>query len=373
MIVIFAGPTIRRDMDDSGLVADWRPPAVHGDLLRAMREPVEAVGLIDGCFGTTRAILHKEILFALRQQIRVYGAASMGALRAAELKRYGMRGVGTIFEGFASGELEDDDEVALIHGDASVNYLALSEPMVNIRSTLRAATAQGVVTRATADKLISNAKAAFFPDRSYTTLLAAGARLDVPASEVSALTDWLPTGRIDVKLSDARAMLKVMAREAAQESPQKTNFPFEDTSVWLELVRDALHRSVDRKDFHGQVLAILARRDESYESYRRAGLARVLAHDVARRSDLISDPDVLVRAAIRLRERHGLSETADVENWIRANDLSRADFVRMIEVEAAVAELEQTYSESVDLEVLDHLRVLGKYSGIRDARDFRAS
>ena len=42
----------------------------------------------------------------------------MGALRAAELHAFGMRGVGRIFEAFRDGELEDDDEVAVVHGPA---------------------------------------------------------------------------------------------------------------------------------------------------------------------------------------------------------------------------------------------------------------
>ena len=48
--------------------------------------------------------------------IHVYGAASIGALRAAELDAFGMRGIGRIYEDFREGVLEDDDEVAVLHG-----------------------------------------------------------------------------------------------------------------------------------------------------------------------------------------------------------------------------------------------------------------
>ena len=66
----------------------------------------------------------------------MFGAASMGALRAAELAAFGMEGVGAIFEAFREGVLEDDDEVAVIHGPAEFGYPVLSEAMVNIRRTL---------------------------------------------------------------------------------------------------------------------------------------------------------------------------------------------------------------------------------------------
>ena len=51
----------------------------------------------------------------MSQGIHVFGSASMGALRA-ELCPFGMVGVGRIFEAYRDGELEDDDEVAVIHG-----------------------------------------------------------------------------------------------------------------------------------------------------------------------------------------------------------------------------------------------------------------
>jgi hypothetical protein len=68
----------------------------------------------------------------MKQGVHVFGAASMGALRAAELAAFGLEGVGDIYEAFASGALEDDDE-------AEGGYRPLSEAMVNIRPTLQAA------------------------------------------------------------------------------------------------------------------------------------------------------------------------------------------------------------------------------------------
>ena len=61
------------------------------------------IGLIDGYFDGVPAVAHKEILWALDQGIRVLGAASMGALRAAELAPFGMEGVGAIWRDYADG------------------------------------------------------------------------------------------------------------------------------------------------------------------------------------------------------------------------------------------------------------------------------
>ena len=64
----------------------------------------------------------------------------MGALRAAELDAFGMRGVGQIYASYRCGQFilplgrtsahesfEDDDEVALLHAPDDMNYLAATE------------------------------------------------------------------------------------------------------------------------------------------------------------------------------------------------------------------------------------------------------
>jgi hypothetical protein len=91
----------------------WRPPAAYGDIIRAVIEfsPKQIV-LIDGVFHQSLAVYHKELVFALLEGIVCIGAASMGALRAAELWRYGMIGVGEIFEMYRAG-CEDDSLVAM--------------------------------------------------------------------------------------------------------------------------------------------------------------------------------------------------------------------------------------------------------------------
>ena len=70
----------------------------------ALERPV-AIGLIDGYFERVPSVSHKEILWAMSQGIVVIGAASMGALRAAELAPFGMLGVGLtgLMASFMSG------------------------------------------------------------------------------------------------------------------------------------------------------------------------------------------------------------------------------------------------------------------------------
>ena len=77
--------------------AEYRPPAKRGDILAAVADGADIIGLIDGVFHQDCAVAHREILAAVKKGIKVVGASSMGALRAAEMDTLGMTGVGKIY------------------------------------------------------------------------------------------------------------------------------------------------------------------------------------------------------------------------------------------------------------------------------------
>ncbi len=239
--VIFAGPSLP---PDAGLPPGVRrlPPAGLGDVYRAATtEPCpRAIGLIDGYFEAVPAPRHKEILWALSQGIHVLGAASLGALRAAELAAYGMEPVGPIARAYIEGAFLGqpfgaDDEVALLHGPAEIGYPALGEALVNMRATLAAAGERGVIAASTGKALVALAARRFFKQRDYPTLLADARAAGLPPDELDRLAGWLPKGRVDQKQADARELLARLA--ALQDAPPHVPcFSFEQTEDWLELV-----------------------------------------------------------------------------------------------------------------------------------------
>jgi hypothetical protein len=240
VIAVFVGPTLRAAELPAipGLVA--LPPVAQGDLYRTARRRPRAIGIIDGYFEGVPSVWHKEILWAMAQGIHVFGSASMGALRAAELCDFGMQGVGRIFEAYRAGTLppyagpfEDDDEVAVLHGPAETGYLALSEAMVNIRATLAKAARDGVIEPATRDALAALAKGLFYHDRRYDRLLELAAEARLPAADIAALRAWLPHGRVDQKRLDAQAMLAAMAALLASDAaPKQVDYALEWTEAW---------------------------------------------------------------------------------------------------------------------------------------------
>ncbi|WP_114394031.1 TfuA-like protein [Oleisolibacter albus] len=239
--IIFLGPTLPVSEARQVLPADYRPPVSQGDVLRAVMDQPAAIGIIDGYFENVPAVWHKEILFALDRGIPVFGAASMGALRAAELHGFGMVGVGAIFSAFLDGRLEDDDEVAVTHGPAELGYPLLSEAMVNIRRTLSDAHAAGVLSTPLRRHLECLAKAMPYKMRGYGSLLLRAKEAGVPGSELAGLRDWLPCGRADQKREDALDMLRTLGVEHPSGSQRpRPLFPFEHTVMWERAARSAL-------------------------------------------------------------------------------------------------------------------------------------
>src|SRR5208337_3602354 len=176
-IIVFLGPSLDREAAEAILPAEYRPPAKRGDLIRAAEDGATVIGLIDGVFHQESAVAHREILAALRKGVRVIGASSMGALRAAEMDTLGMVGIGEVYRMYKSGELESDDEVALVFDPET--GLTLSEPLINIRFTLREAARQGVLSAEDHDILFAAAKAVFYPQRTYRRIAeAAGDAID---------------------------------------------------------------------------------------------------------------------------------------------------------------------------------------------------
>ncbi|MEZ4298672.1 MAG: TfuA-like protein [Polyangiaceae bacterium] len=239
-ICIFSGPSLPAEVGKHELDAVFLPPAAQGDLYRAALKGPVAIGLIDGYFERVPSVSHKEILWAMSRGIHVIGAASMGALRAAELSLFGMEGVGEIYQMYSSGQLEADDEVAVAHALEEEGYRPLSEALVNIRVTLEAATAAGVIPAATCGRLIELSRAMFYADRCYPLLLRRAVEEGAPAAQMDALRRFVTEGRIDQKRADAISLLRAMReRFECGAPPRQVHYHFERTDAWENIRKRA--------------------------------------------------------------------------------------------------------------------------------------
>jgi hypothetical protein len=239
--LIFCGPSL-----PAGTVARWLPdaeifgPVERGDVYRATTEGAVVIGLIDGCGDNRPSVDCQEVLWAINHGVFVYGAAGLGALRAAELDRFGMVGVGRVFSSFRDGTLGADDEIAVAQGSAEERYRASSEALVNIRASLERAVGKWVISEADANALVQIARGQFYAFRTYPDLLELARQKNVLAAETFArLSEWFDSSesRVDQKRIDAEAMIRRMAGARHDARRERAGFEFARTEVWDEFVR----------------------------------------------------------------------------------------------------------------------------------------
>jgi hypothetical protein len=140
-----------------------------------------------------------------------------------------MVGIGRIFEAYRDGILEDDDEVAVLHGPEELGYPAVTDAMVNIRATLDKAVGAGVLDRSLAGRLTKIGKSLFYKERSWDAILRAAAR-DLSPMPLDHLAAWLSTGQIDQKRIDTLEMIAAIRRHGiAGVFPLKVRYRFHAT------------------------------------------------------------------------------------------------------------------------------------------------
>lgn len=365
-IYVFLGPTLAQSIARTELDATYLPPAREGDVARLWRHRPRAIGIVDGYFRHVPAVWHKEIMWIMARGVHVFGAAGLGALRAAELDAFGMRGVGWVYRAFRDGTLDRDDEVAVRHAGAEDGYRAHSEAMVNVRATLQVAGHRGIISAATRQELAVAGSALFYSERTWPQLLATAEAAGSDAAEIDALRRWLPGGRIDQQAEDALAMLSDMRGFLATDpAPQQVSWSMAHTARW-ESVRRRVGLMVgaagDQPLLDGVLNEIRLLGPDTFEAARGRGLLRVFAADFAEREGITVDPGRRHAAITEFRTRNGLDDDRDLERFLAANDLPAADLERLLAAEELVRWACGRAEWDALGDVLDELRLTGDYA-----------
>ena len=330
-VCLFVGPSLSTaDVQEAfgriGAEVTVLPPIAQGDILRLATRLPHVIGIVDGTFFHAPAVLHREILFALERGVRVLGAASIGALRAAELDRFGMEGIGAIYRAYRSGVLESDDEVAVLHGSAAEGYRPLTEPLVSIRHNLRLAHRRGVLSARAAAAALYTARRLHFTDRTRAALLAA-----VPADERTALAHFFECEAVDLKRQDARLLVRTIARRTAGQSPwpHSRRVRLNRTSLFQHYWREYVGRDVGGGYVPDDLVLNFTRvLSASFRDFYADVSRRGLALDEAAARGFTSAATGTLLARFR-RERR-LQSDAAVEAWCQRRALSRPELLQTL-------------------------------------------
>lgn len=365
--VVFLGPTMPVE-DARALLpgAVFLPPAGQADVLSALtiHQP-QVIALIDGVFGQSLAVWHKELLYALHCGVAVYGASSMGALRAVECAEFGMVPFGTVAGWYVDGTVTADDEVALAHAGPEDGYFPLSEPLVNLRASLAAARDAGAIDRGLHDRVIAAAKRLFFPERTRERIWA---EAKLTAEETERLEGFLATGAVDVKRRDAEALLRHLC--ALTQLPTPVPFPFV-RSYFFEVLYDRDRRV--RRDGHevplAGIAAYAALHRPDFAEINAAALGRLLSVQLADLVGVRVDDRAVAEETQRFCHRNRLSGQPALADWCRRNDLTDAEFselMRDLAVERAMRRwlIDRRFLSRTTKPVLNELRLRGLYEKV---------
>lgn len=223
--VVFAGPSVHGLAPEHFSDLDLRGPAACGDIFDAVREGAEAICLIDGLYGDCAAVWHKEILHALSTGVTLFGAASMGALRAAECAAFGMIGVGEIFEAYRDGQRFSDADVAVSHAPGELAYRPLTIALVDAEATLQAS--RDKVATEEYDALLRAARHLHFSRRTWRSIVA-------EAGLGPEMVNLLAADAISLKRNDAAKLLSMFRGGKLPPAPQPT-WKFQNTLFFQQL------------------------------------------------------------------------------------------------------------------------------------------
>jgi hypothetical protein len=305
----------------------------------------------------------------------------MGALRAAELHPFGMRGIGRIFAAYRDGVIEDDDEVVVAHATADQDYRALSSAMVSLRFGLSHLRDTGVLNAAECVHLLAHAKAQHYSARSWAATFAEARAQGMHQETLAALRDM--AAHYDAKADDARLLLAVLAgretaprtvdnakpgqpAQAGQPAP-RASFLLEQTAFWVGLTRSQDARiQRDRRGalqaHDAEVLAyVRAAHPRRDQLLREAALLRMADEHAVNWQPEERD---LLAALARLAHRNGLTTQEEIRGWRRQQQLDdAAEWRALLALEARRFLLLQRLVPGLDPHLVAALKSSSTYCG----------
>lgn len=180
----------------------YKRPIKRGDISEDIKENVDIIGIIDGIFHQAPSVAHKEIIKAIDSGIAVFGASSMGALRASELDSLGMTGIGYVYKQYRDGKITSDDDVAVVLDNETLK--PLSTPLVSMEYTFTEAVAENIITSEQKEDLLKIAKDIYYPQRTYSNIFKNYNLDDTTQENLINFINNAP----DIKKEDSKELLK---------------------------------------------------------------------------------------------------------------------------------------------------------------------
>jgi len=367
-ILIFCGPTISEPEVLARLEnAVVLPPPVQGDILAALgKYKPQAIGLIDA--GFPRSAWVSELHYALRSGVSIYGAGVQGALRAAELCDYGMKGYGQAFLRVQAGNIGDDALLCHYTQNGAV-YTRHTESLLTIEATLTAAHEDGILSMTTLEKLNERVLHLHWQERSWKNILLV--EFFTSNDELKKVTTWVEKNIVDVARGDAFELLTALIKDLP-ELAGNSYFPVELSGTLAQV--NIRERKVERKEGEVPPFSIAHHTVINHEKPLQRtfdAMNRELVTFFAERMELqVNEEELEFERKIIIQE-HSLIE-ASLDKWQEDNDLTDDDMEKFLYKNALCRKMHQwmvmrnKFAKSTG-PFLDQLRICGEYPAFAES------
>ena len=198
---VFGEPSLELLTAEMHARIDTRPPIRKGDLEALCNESHPGTVLIlDGLFASELALNPTEIRQTMDAGWQVYGAASMGAIRAAELWPLGMIGLGDVYNLFRTGCLSSDADVAVLYVGPSFREVTLS--MVHIRFLINHIRHRHGLRMPQARRMKLAAQRLYWTERSLARLLTTWRAMDIDENDLDVFSHLVDDPALHPKKRD---------------------------------------------------------------------------------------------------------------------------------------------------------------------------
>lgn len=344
-VTLFGGAYITEDETKAIIDIDYRPPAGHADIISLIYNDRPDIIILSHAVIPGISVWHTELLEAMNLGVRVYGTGGLGAVRAAELSSFGMIGIGEVFRQYKAGEIEDDDEVYFRSDGFGDHDIRLSEPIVNLRATLKPAVSDHIISENDFQNIIHIAKEIYYEDRTVDNIFSLARERGFDTHLIHKLGLLIQNHYIDQQKLDTIETLKQVSRlkdsDLDRELPPRHEY---------DLFFDALYER-DRKVKTGNTQIPLYTLSDylslhypEMESLSSQALNRQIVAMLASVVKInLDDAEIMIEEA-RFRKKYNLTDDNKFAEWLKNNDISKDDFFVLMKKNAEIKKVQAWFS-----------------------------
>lgn len=360
--VIFSGPTLKKLDAKKILDVKYLPPAKHGDILHAVFNlKADVIGIIDGHGTNELAVWHKEILIALAKGVKIYGAAGLGAIRAVELSKFGMIGVGKIFSDLKDNILSSDDEIICNYEIKNNEFKRVSESLVNIKATFIKAIEFDLITKKEYEKVIEISRNLYYPNRTFKNIFDKLTKNISDTKRLQKLGEFVETNFVDQQNLDALELLKEIKKNKSIEKDHKFNNKYGGIySALYHRYRPVIYKNQKFPLYYISNNVIINEKNITQLKYN--AFNRQLSVLFAKVIKVRVNKDEIDKEKDNFQKKIKSKNNRELKLWIEENDLSIDDFNQLIEEEAIIRKLHKwilsrDWMQKNSKSILDYLRI----------------